>query len=425
MVRIKCTGPLAGALLCCAVLSPLALATDTLSLDLAQTLAASRSETLSAQRLEHESAAARAVAAGELPDPKLILGLENLPLAGADAYSLSRDFMTMQRIGLMQEFPRQAKRKLRADAASAEAELGAAELAVKRLELRRQTAAAWWDLRLAQDSLAALQQLVAPTDLLAQAARARLAGGKGGSGEALAAQSARLALADRLDDARRDLARARAWLVRWVGDAGASADLAAAPPLDRLPLGPEELLASLEQHAQLAVYAPMERRARSEADLARAATLPDWSLEVSYARRGPAYADMLSVMVRMDLPLFEQRRQAPEARAKALQAEQVEARRSAALRDYRAGVESALAEWDAAQRRLTRVQTELLPLARAEAAAALAAYRGARGDLAPAVEAQKREIELQLDTLRRRKELAAAWIALAYLVEPATAGGRP
>ncbi|MBL8483740.1 MAG: TolC family protein, partial [Rhodocyclaceae bacterium] len=373
----------------------------------------------------HESAAARAQAAGELPDPKLILGLENLPLSGADAYSVNRDFMTMQRIGLMQEFPRQAKRSLRVDAARAEAELGEAELAVKRLELRRQTAAAWWDLRLAQDSLATLQQLVAPTDLLAEAARARLAGAKGGSGEALAAQSARLALADRLDDARRDVARARAWLVRWVGDAAATAELAPAPPLDRLPQAPPALLAGMEQHAQLAVYAPMQRRARAEANLASAATLPDWSLEVSYQRRGPAYADMLSVMVRMDLPLFEQRRQAPEARAKALQAEQVEARRGAALRDYRAGVESALADWEAAGRRLARVQTELLPLARAEAAAALAAYRGGRGELAPAVEAQMREIELQLDALRRRKELAAAWIALAYLVEPAANGERP
>ncbi|MBL8482661.1 MAG: TolC family protein, partial [Rhodocyclaceae bacterium] len=99
MFHVTFAGRLAGGLLCCAVLTACARAAGALGLEEAQTLAAGRSETLSAQRLEHESAAARAQAAGELPDPKLILGLENLPLSGADAYSVNRDFMTMQRIG--------------------------------------------------------------------------------------------------------------------------------------------------------------------------------------------------------------------------------------------------------------------------------------------------------------------------------------
>ena len=45
------------------------------------------------------AAAARemSVAAGELPDPKLIGGFENVPTEGADAWSLDRDFMTMTR----------------------------------------------------------------------------------------------------------------------------------------------------------------------------------------------------------------------------------------------------------------------------------------------------------------------------------------
>ena len=55
--------------------------------------------------------------AGELPDPKLKLGVENVPTNGADSWSLTRDFMTMTKIGVMQEFPREEKRKLRSQRA--------------------------------------------------------------------------------------------------------------------------------------------------------------------------------------------------------------------------------------------------------------------------------------------------------------------
>ncbi len=48
--------------------------------------------------------------AAELPDPKLRFGLENLPVTDSDRLCYNRDFMTMQRIGVMQEFPHGDKR---------------------------------------------------------------------------------------------------------------------------------------------------------------------------------------------------------------------------------------------------------------------------------------------------------------------------
>ena len=41
-----------------------------------------------------------AIAAGQLPDPVLKFGVDNLPLSGPDRLSLSRDFMTMRRIDI-------------------------------------------------------------------------------------------------------------------------------------------------------------------------------------------------------------------------------------------------------------------------------------------------------------------------------------
>lgn len=42
------------------------------------------------------------------PDPKLRLGIENLPITGPDRFRYDRDFMTMRQIGWAQEFPNSA-----------------------------------------------------------------------------------------------------------------------------------------------------------------------------------------------------------------------------------------------------------------------------------------------------------------------------
>jgi hypothetical protein len=84
-----------------------------LTLSEAQRLAGERSRQLAAQDSAVLAAREMAVAAGQLPDPTLKVGIENLPVNGADAYSLTRDFMTMRRIGIMQEFTRGEKRQLR------------------------------------------------------------------------------------------------------------------------------------------------------------------------------------------------------------------------------------------------------------------------------------------------------------------------
>src|SRR5689334_4021695 len=97
--------------LSCAALAFAALGTgaQTLSLDEAQRLAVERSGLVTAQDAAIVAAREMAVAAGQLPDPVLKFGIDNLPVDGPDRFSLSRDFMTMQRIGVSQEVTRADK----------------------------------------------------------------------------------------------------------------------------------------------------------------------------------------------------------------------------------------------------------------------------------------------------------------------------
>ena len=73
-----------------------------LSLAEAQSIATAAAPQLFAQSAAVRAARASLGPATELPDPRLIAAVENIPTDGADKYSLTADFMTMRRAGVMQ-----------------------------------------------------------------------------------------------------------------------------------------------------------------------------------------------------------------------------------------------------------------------------------------------------------------------------------
>ena len=115
---------------------------DPLSLDEAVTRALEIAPQVSAQVASVDAMRALAVSSGRLPDPELVVGVDNLPVNGPDAYSFTSDFMTMQKIGVMQQFPRAAKRKLQRERADADASVASAGLVEARLAIAREVAQA-------------------------------------------------------------------------------------------------------------------------------------------------------------------------------------------------------------------------------------------------------------------------------------------
>src|SRR5687768_8513547 len=105
----------ATALLCGGLMSPRLLvlafllaraahAAESLSLVEAAELALARQPLLEAQRLNVAAVEQSAIAASQLPDPKLKLGLRDYPITGSDAFSLTRDNFTMLTLGIAQDF---------------------------------------------------------------------------------------------------------------------------------------------------------------------------------------------------------------------------------------------------------------------------------------------------------------------------------
>jgi outer membrane protein TolC len=388
---------------------------EELSHDRAIEIALEGAPIVQAQRALVESAQAESIGAGRLPDPELIVGVDNVPITDADAFSLTSDFMTMRKVGVMQAFPNARKRSSERERASAAVALSQSQSKQTALEVSRSTSQAWFALRAAVEFEQQLLALRAELSLAAQASRTALASGQASSVEALIAQAALAEVDDRIITARSEIRSSRANLQQWIGESAALQPLSNGPNVRELPLARERILGSLQHHASVRTFDQQVALARSEIEMARAQRLPDFSTELVYAKRGDAFSDMVSIQFRVGLPLFTRNRQDPLIRAKHAELSRAQAERESELRMHAAEVTRELASWEAARERLELYERERLPLARERVLAAQSAYRSANLALSEVLSSFAAEIQLRREAIELTNQLAQAWSFLRYL----------
>lgn len=399
-----------------------------LTLDDALRAAQARSRQLSAQDAAALAAREMAVAAGRRPDPVIKGALTNLPIDGPDHFSITRDFMTMRSVGVMQEFTREDKRVARSARFQREAELAQAGRLEALADLQRDTAIAWLELYYRSRMLELMQAQRAEAQLQVEAADAAYRGGRGSQSEAIAARSAVAALDDRLRMSERDVTTARTRLARWVGEPAGREPGALPAGLDRPPLRLEDLDAVLENHPRIASLARQESLARAEVDVAQTDKKSDWSAELMFSQRGPAYSNMVSLSVSVPWQWDAGNRQDRDVSAKAALVQRVRDQREESLREVVASTRSALQAWQANRERLSHYGVTLIPLAAERVRAAQAAYRGASGPLDAVLDARRAELETRLERLRIEMETAGLWAQLNYLIpaqSPASSAKEP
>jgi outer membrane protein TolC len=403
------------AVLCSALASADAHAQQVLTLDQALRAAQDRSLQLVAQDAAASASRAMAVAAGQLPDPTLKAGINNLPVNGADRFSLTRDFMTMRSIGIAQEITRAEKLNARSARFDREADAAESARTLALADLRRDTAKAWLERYYLERMLALLQTQRAETSLQIEAADSAYRSGRGSQADVFAARSAVALIDDRIRQAERQVITAKTKLARWVG-ADAAQALGAAPRLTALQFDTTTLVGQLAHHPQISLMTKQEEMARADADIARANKRSDWSVELMYSQRGPAYSNILSVNVSIPFQFDQKNRQDRELAAKLAVVEQLRAQREEATRERLAEALGWLQEWQSDQDRLTHYDSELIQLAAERTRAATTAYRGGSGTLSAVLEARRMEIDTSMDRLRLEMDAAALWAQLEYVV---------
>ncbi len=417
--RARCLHNLTALLVLGSTLVPLAShAQQALALDQALRVAQDRSRQLPAQDAAVTAAREMAVAAGQRPDPTLKAGINNLPIDGQDRLSLTRDFMTMRSIGVMQEITRSDKLKVRSARFDREAEAAEALRNIALANLRRDTAMSWLDRYYQERMLEALQSQSTEAGLQIEAANTAYRSGRGAQADVFAARMAGALIDDRIRQTERQIATAKTRLARWVG-AEAEAPLGALPPFAAVHLDINTVESQLAHHPEIALMAKQEELARADADIAQSNKRSDWNVELMFNQRGSAYSNMISVNVSIPLQFDARNRQDRELTAKLAVIEQMRATREEATREHLAEMRNWLLEWQSGQNRLTHYDSTLIPLASERTRAALAAYRGGSGSLTSVLEARRMEIDTRMDRLRLEMETASRWAQLEYLVPPA------
>ncbi len=357
-----------------------------------------------------EARRSASVAAGRLPDPTLNIGLDNFPVSGPPAYSFTRESMTMARVGVEQPFPNPAKRSAQRTRAQADIGIAEGDLAVETQNVRLETALAWIDLYYARRRLAQLQRLDESLGDLQATVSARLASGSARPASALEPEQLRAAINDRRSELAADVARARARLARFTGDP--EADVAGPPPT--LEVNRAGLIAGLPSLPRLVALDAGIRGAEADSALARADKRPDWRVSANYGRRDPAFGDMVSVGVSIDLPLFAQKRQDPKIAARASEETQARLLRAAGEREVLAALDGDLADHAMHMQRLENARNVLVPLAKRRAELDMASFAAGKLDLGSALLSSLALAEAEVDALSREADVARDAIRINF-----------
>jgi outer membrane protein TolC len=386
-----------------------------LSLDQALDLAVQRSHAMRSARAGASGATEAALAAGQLPDPMLTAGVENLPATGPDRFSLNRDFQTMKRIGISQEWVSAEKRSAREAAARAVAGRERVMERVAAAEARLQTALAYLDAYYAGEALklTLLNERHAREEL--EAGKGRLATTSGNSAEVLALTTSLGLAEDESGDVRQQQGAASAALQRWVG---LPADELSAPALGVVP-------AEAEFVANHPAVVPKERGidvARQEATVAATNRKPNWTWEVSYGQR-TGYSDMVSFGVSIPLAVAPAARQDRETAARLALVEKAEAERAEAQRVAQAEHAALASDARRLQERIERFRGAVLMPAQQRAVVTTAAFRANQASLVMLFEARHAELELQRKLLALQRDLAKAQAQMIF--KPLVIGGAP
>ena len=384
-----------------------------LTLAQALDLAVQRSESTRSARAGALSAAESARAAGQLPDPTLQVGIDNLPVTGADAFRTTSDSMTMKRIGISQEWLSAQKRAARQAAAEAMSARNDAQVQAAMADTRLQTALAYLDAFYANEALKLTSLMAHHAHEELEASKARVSSATGNSQDVLALASARGMAEDESDEVRQQQGEAVVALRRWVGI-----------PVDELE--PPVVLSSSTE-AEFVSRLPSLVAMRRDVDVARRAAAatasertPNWTWQVSYGQR-TGYSDMVSVGVSIPLQVAPARRQDRETASKLALADKAEADLAEATRAASAEYEALRGDVQRLQQRIARYDANVVVPARQRIAAATAGYASNQVSLAALFDARHAEVDAERKLLALQRDLARAQAQLAF--KPLANGG--
>lgn len=363
----------------------------------------------------------QAVAAGQLPDPMLRVGLANYPLQSG---GFSTEAMTQAQLGIRQAFPPGKSRSVSTRRfRSLALEMGESADA-RRRDVLLAVRQAWLDSYYWQRAQAIVSESRPFFGDLVSVTRSLYEVGRKTQQDLLRAELELSRLDDRVIEIDHRQAEARATLSRWVAKAAARPIALKLPAWEQVP-APEELHDSLLEHP--AVRAADARIAAHTAgvDLAHEQYKPGWALDLGYGYRdgmlpsGAPRSDFVSLSVTVDLPIFSSNRQDRALGAALRERRAANESRDELLRRLASELDREYARWQQLTRRIALYESRILALAESRVTASLLAYQSDAGDFADVMRGYIDDLDTQLELVRLQVERAQTYAVLANL------GGMP
>lgn len=361
--------------------------------------------------------AERSIAASELPDPELRLGIQNLP---TDTFNFTQEPMTQAQVGLRQRVPPKGSRDAARRIFDARSDRFDSLAIARQREVLMMMREAWLEVKYwesARDSLTESKRLF--TDLT-RTTRSLYAVGRREQQDVVRAELELSRLDDQLLVAEERIRRARAALGQWIGDA-ADRPLPEGFPHWPAPPPAEELRARLEAHPQLAALSAQVAAADARVAQAQARYRPGLAVDLGYGFRGGEdlnggdRADFFSVMFTVDLPLFPNHRQDRNLAAAHQDSVAADSDRLKLLRELRRMLDEAYARWEQLGRRVVLYQETIIQQAELQAVTALNAYQSETGDFDDVMRGYIGVLKARLERDRLLKEQGLSFARLDFL----------
>jgi len=393
------------------------LAASQLSLEDAETLALQADPGVRSVEASRTALGEMAIAARQLPDPMLKMGLMSLP---TDSFKLDQEPMTQAQLGVVQKFPRGQSRALRSEQISLQSE-GLDEtvrdqklqiiLAVREqyLEVVKQQHLA----KINADAAVVFSDLVDIT-------QDYYATGRVQQQDVLQASVELAKVQDRATRIKQAEEQARARLSTWVNGAAYS-DIPTNWPLLQEPEPMAVMKENLRRHPRILAMQKKVSAADTGVELARQNYKPEFSLDVTYGARsgsnpdGSGWPDMLSVMLVMDVPLFHDKRQDRVLAAQVAQSSAATFGLDDVYRHMNSDIEFQSANLQRQKERVELFENSLLPEAAFNSEATYEAYQSALEDMTTLLRAHITEFDLQLEHAGLQADVLETQARLLYL----------
>lgn len=424
---------------------PLLSVENVLSFDMAIKTAQKNDPWLTGNIHKQKALESMSIAVSTLPDPKISIGLANLPI---DGFDFGQEAMTQAKIGIAQMLPRGDTLDIKSQQLKIQSEAFPFQRQDREAKVAVTVGSLWLDAYRVQQSIALIEKNRSLFEQLADIAEASYSSalGKTRQQDIVRAQLELTRLEDRLEKLGQQKNRYEGMLLQWLSKLSTAKDSIETslynelslhdivlsqqiPQIDLLNnnvvntknwLKPEALIHYFTNHPSVVAIEKKVSATKTGIELAEQKYEPEWGLSASYGYRaddpmGRSRADLFSVGVTFDLPIFTENRQDKEVQSAILKTEAVKTEKLLLLRKLLGSYSSAKGRLQRLKDRQNLYKSKLLPQIQDQAEASLTAYTNDDGDFAEVVRSRIAVLNAEIDELTIDVEEQKLNLELNYL----------